>query len=269
MTCTLLISTYNRPDALQRVLQSALKQTHLPDEIVIADDGSGVETRKTIEAVRKTSPIPLLHAWQPDEDFRAAMARNRALAMSRGDYVVMIDGDMLLHPEFIHDHLLLAREGTFLQGGRILLSPEETKKMIETDNPFPHLFSPGISNRLNALRLPILAKLIAQKGSQTLKGIRTCNFSLFRKDILRVNGFDNRFTGWGREDSEFAARLLHSGLRRRELKFAALAAHLYHPEVTRRSLAENDKRLQHTLNRRCTIAVDGVNRFIDPDGGAQ
>jgi glycosyltransferase involved in cell wall biosynthesis len=261
MTCTLLISTYNRPDALKLVIESALNQKHLPDEIVIADDGSTKETRNTIEKLQQKSPIPIQHAWQPDEGFRAAMARNHALAMSQGDYVVMIDGDMLLHPYFIYDHLSLAEEGTFLQGGRILLSSLQTQRVIDGEADFPHLFSPGISNRLNTLRLPPLAKLIAKKSSQSLKGIRTCNLSLFRQDILLINGFDNRFVGWGREDSEFVARLLHSGVVRRELKFCALAAHLEHPESPRQALAKNDARLEQTIRQRKTKTSDGLNRF--------
>ena len=262
MTCTLLISTYNRPDALKLVIESALNQKHLPDEIVIADDGSTEETRNTIEKLQRKSPIPILHAWQPDEGFRAAMARNRALAMSCGDYVVMIDGDMLLHPYFIYDHLSLAKEGTFLQGGRILLSSLQTQKVVKGEADFPHLFSPGISNRLKTLHLPRLAKLIAKNKSQSLKGIRTCNLSLFRRDILRVNGFDNRFVGWGREDSEFVARLYNAGTKRRNLKFSGIAYHLYHLESDRTALAENDKILENSIQENLIKCKDGIDTFI-------
>ena len=262
MTCTLIISTYNRPDALRRVIESALNQIRVPDEIIIADDGSGFKTKETIKSLQKISKTPILHAWQSDEGFRAAMARNRAIALSSAEYLILIDGDMILHPYFMYDHLILAKEGSFLQGGRILLSAKQTKKMLQTPSTFPSLFSSGISNRPNTLRLPFLAKLIAKKSSQSYRGIRTCNFSLFKRDILRVNGFDNRFIGWGREDSELTARLFHSGIHRRDLKFCALTAHLYHPKAPRKYLAENEQRLERTLRLRSTRATDGLMRFL-------
>jgi len=118
---SLIVTTYNRP-----VLKSAAMQSTLPHEIVVADDGSGEETANIIEEASKKSTVPILHAWQEDRGFRAAMSRNRAIAMSSGEYIVMIDGDMVLHPLFVKDHIEAAEPGTFVQGSRVLLSEEAT-----------------------------------------------------------------------------------------------------------------------------------------------
>ncbi|KYJ86323.1 family 2 glycosyl transferase [Sulfurovum riftiae] len=261
MTTSLVITTYNRPDALQLVLESVLHQRHLPDEIIIADDGSETKTRNLIEQMAERSTIPILHAWQPDTGFRAAMARNRAIAMANGEYIVMIDGDMVLHPDFIQDHLNAAEKGTFIQGGRVLLNRTKTEEVLASRDLTFSLFTEGIENRKNAFHSPLLSRFFSKKG-YSLKGIKTCNFSLFRKDILAVNGFDNCFVGWGREDSEFVVRMMNYGIMRKNIKFAAIAYHLYHPENPRQSLPQNEHRLQKSMAENMIRCENGIERFL-------
>jgi len=261
VTLSLIVTTYNRPDALELVLESALAQSRQPDEIVVADDGSGEETRRVVERAAKTGEVPIRHAWQEDRGFRAAMSRNRAVAMSGGEYIVMVDGDMVLHPDFIADHLAAAERGLFIQGGRVLLDERATREAIEAKRIRFGLFSPGLLNRKNSLRSPLLSSLFSTQ-SLSLTGVKSCNFALFRDDLVAVNGFDNRFVGWGREDSEFAARLLHAGMVRKNLKFAAVAYHLYHPESPRASLPENDRRLRETVETKRIRCDDGIDRFF-------
>ena len=261
MTISLIITTYNRPDALHLVLKSVLQQKHLPDEIIIADDGSNAETRNLIRAMADQSTIPIFHAWQPDRGFRAAMVRNRAIAMAKGEYIIMIDGDMLLHPYFIQNHLDVAEQGVFMQGGRVLLNSIKTDEILASHDIEFSFFSKGIENRKNALYSPFLSHFFLKKGD-SIKGIKTCNFSLFRSDVLAVNGFDNCFVGWGREDSDFAVRLFNNGVMRKNIKFAALAYHLYHPENPRQSLPENDQRLQMSMDENMIRCNDGIERFL-------
>src|SRR4051794_16035860 len=119
MRSSLVVTTYNWPDALDLVLTSALDQRVLPDEVIVADDGSG---EPTAEVVRRRAErfaerrVPLHHVWHPDEGFRAAAIRNRALARASGDYILLIDGDCILHPDFVSSHLAFARQGQFVQG---------------------------------------------------------------------------------------------------------------------------------------------------------
>jgi len=261
MRVSLIITTYNWPEALEACLMTALNQTRLPDEIVVADDGSGEATAQCIERIRKIASVPLHHAWQPDEGFRAAAARNRAIAQCHCDYLVMIDGDMLLHPAFIRDHIDAAEEGFFVQGGRVLIDEQRSRELLSSPGCLPSFRDRGISNRKNALHCPFLSRFFS-RATAVLSGIKTCNFALFRADALAVNGFDNAFVGWGREDSEFANRLLCAGLKRKTLKFAAVANHCYHPENSRTALEVNDQRLARSIEECLVCCEDGVNRFI-------
>ena len=262
MKVSLIITTYNWPKALNLTLKSAISQTRLPDEIIIADDGSTKETKECIEKFAKTSPIPIIHSWQEDRGFRAAMSRNRAIAKARGDYIILIDGDLILHKNFIYDHIKFAKRGFFLQGGRVLLQKDLTKQIINGKQAKLSLFTKGIKNRKNCIYLPLLSKFLSF-STTSIRGIKSCNFSLFKEDILKVNGFDNRFVGWGREDSEFVVRLVNSGIKRKNLKFAAIAYHLYHPENERASLPKNEQRLKEAIEKKLIKCSDGINRFLE------
>ena len=244
---TLVITTYNWPEALELVLQSVQQQSVLPDEVIIADDGSKSETFAMIEAFQKRSTLSIIHSWQPDEGFRLAMARNKAIAKATGDYIVMIDGDMILHQEFIADHLAFAREGSFVQGRRIRLKEQVTRP--------PTLYWKNKNRFLSAL-------WSGRCFFRTLRGIKGCNMGFFRKDILRVNGFNEGFVGWGREDSEFAARLLHSGIVRRDLCFAASAYHLYHKVVSHAMLERNNTLYLETLQGKKTFCANGIAKWL-------
>ena len=267
MTATLIVTTYNRPDALALVLRSAMDQQRPPNEIVVADDGSSAETRQKVQALAMNSPIPIRHVWQEDRGFRAAMVRNRAVAASSGEYLIFTDGDMVLHPAFVADHLRFAQKGFFLQGGRVLLDSTTTQKVLKEGRIRFNPLYPGLGNRFNAWHMPLFCRFFA-RPNHSLRGIRTCNFSLLRSDFLAVNGFDNRFVGWGREDSELVLRLYHYGLKRKNLKMCAIAYHLHHHEYDRAALPENDRRLEATRNSRKIRCEEGIDRFLK-EGASQ
>jgi len=278
MRVSVVALTYNWPAALERLLASLAAQTRLPDEVIVADDGSGEETRALVERMARDFPVPLRHVWQEDRGFRAARARNRGIAASRGDYVILLDGDMLLHPHFVADHLMLAERGFFLQGGRIKATREESAELLAGGAP---VFAPwsradfhefdGIK-RLYAFRQPQLARWKAR--SRNGGRVMSCNMSFWREDLLRVNGFDERMEGYGAEDRELVARLENAGLRRRALKWAALAVHLWHnsraqPDVNDLSLPNN--RLFHATRTegivRCEHGIDAHLAEFESDGG--
>ena len=264
LTVSLIITTYNRPDALALVLKSALQQTHLPSEIIVADDGSTKETAQIINEIAQQNPIQIKHIWQEDKGFRAAEARNRAIAAAQSDYLIIIDGDMILEKSFISDHLKVALKGRLIQGSRALLKQSFTKKVLH--NPDLSAFlkdKKSIENYWSAWRLPCLSGLINRFGNRKHKSIKSCNMGFFRSDALKVNGFNNEFVGWGREDSEFVARLYHSGIKRHNLKFSGIAYHLWHPEAERAALPANDALLQRTLNEKKIRCENGVEQFIN------
>ncbi|KZK75203.1 MAG: family 2 glycosyl transferase [Pelodictyon luteolum] len=262
MKCSLVITTYNWPEALELSLMSAIRQSEAPDEVIVADDGSRSDTARLVEEYRQSSSIPVRHVWQDDEGYRLSASRNRAVAAANGDYIVIVDGDMVLHPDFIGDHKRLAQQGTFIQGSRVLLFEENTKQRFMRKETDISPFEQGIGNRKNAVRLPWLAGVLAIKGS-ALKGIRGCNISFFRSDCIRVNGFNEDFVGWGREDSEFVVRLFNSGVLRRNVRFSAIAAHLWHKENTRHALPENDRLLERAITEKQVRCPNGIDKYLE------
>ena len=263
MRHSLVLTTYDRPDALELVLASVIRQSMLPDEVLVADDGSGEETAA---AVRAFTPrfaergIPLRHVWHPDEGFRAAAIRNRALAMARGAYVLLIDGDCILHPDFVRSHMAFARPGRFVQGTRVLLGESRARRALATGETRFSAFEPGIGNRVNALSIGWLSPLVPTPRDP-LTGVRSCNMGFWLADAQRVNGFDERFVGWGREDSEFVVRLMNAGLTRRKLKFGGIMYHLWHPERPRDALEANDELLASVRRSGATWTRVGMDRY--------
>lgn len=267
MRITVAIITYNWPGALERVLESLARQTRLPDEVIVTDDGSTDETRRVIERVAATFPVRLVHLWQPDDGARMSRARNRAIAAATGDYVIILDGDMVAEPLFIADHEAYALRGCYVQGSRVLSDEALTRRMLADGSVRATFFTPGIERRRNTLRMPLLARWYA-RPSQKTRGIKSCNMGFWRDDLLMLNGFNEGMTGWGREDTELVTRAFHAGLQRRDLRFSALATHLYHR--TRKNIVDNpnDRILDETRRLglvRCELGVDQhLAEFVTP-----
>ena len=258
---SLIITTYNWKKALRLSLASALDQTRLPDQIIVADDGSSDGTAEMVKEITAKSRVPLFYSWQEDKGFRAARSRNKAIAKAIGDYIIMIDGDIILAENFVEDHLGFARKNSFVQGSRALLNDRKTATLLAAGSIDVSIFDPGVENRKNCLRSALLASLFSWESDKTT-GIRTCNFAFWREDSETVNGFNEDFVGWGREDSEFAIRLMNSGVKRRNLRFKGLAYHLYHRPNSRESLAINDTILEHALAKKTTWCEKGLAHHL-------
>jgi len=256
---SLIIATYNWPAALDVVLRSVRAQRTMPDEVLIADDGSGEATRLVIVAHQTDFPVPLKHVWHDDRGFRLAAIRNEALRQAQGDYILQVDGDIVLHPRFVAQHLVHARPGSYVQGSRCMLSRERTERMLRERNPVVPLLGRGLKNRLNALYCPPLAPLVGGPRDPDRR-TRGCHMAFWRQDLLMVNGYDERFEGWGREDSELAARLIHAGVQRRNHKFGAVAYHLWHPEATRAAFPGNHAIYLETIARQSRRCAAGIAR---------
>lgn len=243
---TLIVATYKRPDALDEVLRGLAQQTRLPDEVLVADDGSGPETRALVERHIQSAPFPVRHVWHPDDGFRLAAIRNRAIEQATGDYLVFLDGDCIPSIHFVADHLRVARPGHWVQGKRILTCREALQSGFgAADVRHPgRLLRRWLRGHINHPHRLLHWPGLPARASQKLRGVRGCNIGAWRADVLKVGGFDERFNGWGLEDSEFVTRLYKLGLRRLDPQFAALCFHLWHPERPRDQLQENTLRLQ-------------------------
>lgn len=258
MRISVAVITYNWPEALALVLAALAVQSELPYEVIVTDDGSQPATREMLERIAQDYPVRLVHLWQPDDGARMSRARNRAIAAAQGDYIVLLDGDMVAERHFIADHHAFASDGCFVQGSRVLTDAGLTRRMLEGALGMPGFFSRGIERRRHTLRLPALARWYARPGTKQ-RGIKSCNMAFWRDDLVRVNGFNEAMTGWGREDTELAVRAFHAGLLRRELRFSALATHLYHR--TRKHVVDNpnDRIVDDTRARgliRCELGLD-------------
>jgi len=258
---SLIITTYNRPDALELVLISILQQTEYPTEIIIADDGSAKTTQKLVEKYQKKMPIPLRHCWHSDKGFRLATIRNKAIVMATGEYLIMIDGDMVLHKSFIKDHKNMVRQNAFVQGKRVLLGQKLSLQAIQNQQIEFNFFHKEVKNKLNTLRMPFLANWLLGPTHPT-KGVRGCNMAFWRKDVILINGFNEDFVGWGREDSEFVARLSHAGIKRINFKFGAIAYHLYHENQKKMTPKENDALLEKTLAQKSVWCERGIKQYL-------
>lgn len=270
MTLAVIVTTYNRPDALAAVLEGYCVQQDLAFELIVADDGSTADTRAVIECYAAQSPFPLRQVWQEDHGFRAAAARNRAVAATTADYIVFTDGDCVPARDFVHRHRLLAETGCFLAGNRVLLSERLTAQALHTQLRL-HDWSMAqwagarlrgdINRLLPLLRLPDGA--FRRRAPQRWQGVKTCNFSAWRADLLRVNGFDEAYAGrWGLEDSDLAIRLIHAGVRHKNARFGAAVFHLWHREADKRGFDENRRLLDELLASTRFRARLGVDQYL-------
>lgn len=251
MLISVIVTTYNRPDALALVLQGLSSQHDAHFEVLIADDGSTDQTQSLIE--NNPWPFPVKHVWHEDQGFRAARIRNLAVSYASGEYLIFIDGDCVPRSDFIGRHQELAEVGWFVSGSRILLNPTLTeeaisgKKTILRWSVWNWLIArlKGDINRV----LPLLniALSPSKNRSQEWQGAKTCNLAMWREDFNRINGFDEEFTGWGYEDSDLVIRLLQTGVRRKQAKSAVTVLHLWHNENDRQHEAENWQRLMERI----------------------
>ncbi|KAA6225876.1 glycosyltransferase [Campylobacter sp. LR196d] len=252
---SLIITTYNQKERLNLVLNSVKNLTPSPNEVIIADDGSKEDTKELINKFMLDFSCPLKHVWQEDKGFRAAKSRNLAIKAAKNEYIILIDGDMILEKKFIKDHLAFAQKGVLLQGSRIILNENESDKILKT-NDFTLAFK---HKDIKALRSKILA-FFMYKFSKTkanffdkkeiVRGSKTCNMSFFKADFNAIDGFNENFEGWGREDSEFVARFLFNGGFFHRLKFYAIAYHIYHLENDKNMLDKNHQLYLDTIKNR-------------------
>ncbi len=273
---SLIVTTYEWPQALRRVLECLGRQRDASFEIVVADDGSGPATAELVAAMQRTSPVPLRHIWQPHQGFRAAESRNRAVAASHGDYLIFLDGDCLARPDFLAAHRALAESGWFVAGNRALLSESFSKVLLQTPEAAADWVSRPLGGWIGARlrgdvnRLAPMMRLPAgwqrKHKPREWRGAKTCNLAVWREDFLRVDGFDESYVGWGHEDADLAVRLIRSGVRRKEGRFAASVLHLWHAAAPRQGLSANEQRLEEVLKAARTRAVLGFSR---QHGGGQ
>ena len=254
MRVSVIVSTYNRPDALRAVLAALAEQRDRAFEVLVADDGSGDETRSTVAEYAAASGVPVRHVWHEDKGFRLSAIRNLAAARASGEYLVFIDGDCVPRLDFVTQHRALAEPGWMVAGNRLLLSESFTRTVLEQHLPihrwgWSDWWRARRERHLNRigplLRVPLgpLRKI----GGRRWQRVRGCNMGIWKADLLAVNGFDETFEGWGYEDSDMAVRLVNAGRGLKKGAYACGLLHLWHRENDRRQEGRNWDLLQQRI----------------------
>ncbi|MGZ3411775.1 MAG: glycosyltransferase family 2 protein [Xanthobacteraceae bacterium] len=266
---SVVVATYNRPDALDACLRSLSVQSDDNFEIIVADDGSGTATAAVINDWSRRLGVTLKHAWHPDRGFRLAEIRNRAIRICDGTYCIFLDGDCIARPDFVSAHRRLMEAGWFVTGNRVLLSASLTERILQFGVQ-PEFWSIGqwmprrLSGDVNRVA-PLLSLSIDKLRKYTAsrwRGARGSNMAFWRSDLLAVDGFDSAYTGWGREDSDIFIRMVRAGIHRKDGRFATAVLHLWHEEADRKRLSANDRQLDELLASDRTRALQGLSHVV-------
>ncbi len=239
MKTAIIVTSYRRSDALELVLQSVGRQTEMPHEIIVADDGSGPDVRSVID--RWSGRLPLMFIWQADFNFRAARARNLAVIKAKGDHLIFIDGDCVLPPDFVKAHRCLIANRKIVSGGRFLINSQDTGALVNKGKVDQTICFRGIK----FVKLPL--GFLRDVAPRSWRQVRTCNLGVMKSDLMDVGGFDESYQGWGREDSDLVVRMIKNGATVRSARFAACVSHLHHNEASKSSLAANDCRFKGVI----------------------
>ena len=258
---SILLATYNWPEALRFCLESLETQTDRNFEIIIADDGSKPETATLIHSMKERSKHSIQHLWQEDQGFRKTVILNQAIRVAQGEYLIFLDGDCIVQPDFVKRHRQLAKPRMMVTGSRVLLSESLTQKILSWPQwNFAAFKSNLISYRLNGginKFWPIVLKLgsgawrVYQKF--VWRRIKGCNMACWKEDALAIGGFDESMTGWGHEDADFVFRLQHAGIRRQSGAWSTEVFHLFHRISDQSKAAENAQRVREKMMAKAGI----------------
>jgi glycosyltransferase involved in cell wall biosynthesis len=267
MRLSVIVSTYNKPHFLERVLWGYAVQTDRDFELVVADDGSGDETAELIRRVRAESKMDIVHVWHEDRGFRKTEILNRAIVASRGDYLLFTDGDCIPRRNVVEVHRALARPGRYLAGGYLKLPAGVSERITVEDvtsgrvGELRWLWAQGWRPGRRALRLVRSPKLAAlfDRITPTAAHFHGNNASTWRDAILRVNGFEGKM-GYGGLDRALGYRLENAGVRGMQIRHRAVALHLHHDRPYRRPevVSANRAILDAITRERLVRAEQGI-----------
>lgn len=272
---SLLLATHEMPRHLELVLAGLERQTLPPDafEILLCDDGSGPETQKVVENFKASSARPLTHIWQEHKGFRKCRMLNEALRVARGKTLIFLDGDCVPHPDFIRDHLDQQEEGYYLAGRRVELGPWFSATLSTDDIKRGLLDGPSLKLLVSCLRddsehfqrslhIPNRGVWRWLRGPMKLNQVpdlKGCNFSLPKAAMEAINGFDESYEGYGREDTDVEIRLQNLGLKIKSMKGMALQYHVWHPR--RDFTPANDDRLDIVRRTGRVVCNEGIRKI--------
>ncbi len=248
MKITVVVSTYNAEEWLEKVLIGYSVQTYKDFEVIVADDGSKPSTKELIDKYAAGYPVPLRHLWHEDKGYRRQEILNVAIVEAANPYIIMTDGDCIPREDFVEVHARYAEKGRFLSGGYCKLPMSTSKAITKDDIVSGRCFNPawlkgidrlGFSQTLKLTSGSVLATVL-DTVTPTTPSFNNCNSSAFKEDMIAINGYDERMK-YGGPDREFGERLENYGIMGKQIRHKAIVLHLDHARgyKTPESLAAN------------------------------
>lgn len=271
-TVSVIFSTYNQPDWLEKAIWGWAGQTDRDFEIVIADDGSHEATRARIDSVRAQTGLDIQHVWHPDAGFQKSAILNKAILAAKGDYLVFSDGDCIPRSDFVAAHRGRAQPGRFLSGGYTKLPLALSRRIEREDVASARAFDPVWLGRGGLRSGPFEKHRARGWWAATLNALTPTqsswnghNASGWKEDLVRVNGFNEQMQ-YGGQDRELGERLVNLGVRGRQIRYFAIVLHLDHPRGYDRpeSIARNKAIRRETVSRRLTWTPHGILKQAAP-----
>lgn len=267
---SVIISTYNNPQWLQKTLWSYSFQSVKPNEIIIADDGSDNRTKELIEEFSASADFTVKHIWHEDIGFRKCTILNRAIAAASSEYLIFTDQDCIARNDFIEAHATKAEKGYMLSAGVVWLSMETSQAITFND------LKSGDAFRLKWLRERGLkmsfkcTKLLRNKSyacfmnslTPTKASWNGGNASGWKEDLMKVNGYNNDMA-YGGEDRELGERLFNIGIQSKQLRYSAVCLHLDHkrPYKNIELIKINEQIRKNTRNSKITVTPNGIKEL--------
>jgi glycosyltransferase involved in cell wall biosynthesis len=254
---SLITLTYNWPEALELLLLSILNQSVLPNEVIIADDDSRENTKNLIEDFQKKFPFPLIHIWHKDIQNRKPRIMNKAIAAAKYDFIIEIDGDIIMNKYFVEDHLRFAKKNKYLFGSRVNIQ----ERLFSKKNINFTFFSKVIKKRGRTIRIPLLMNFTKSIDKRSRKLIG-CNISFWKEDFIKINGFNENLVGWGIDGSEMIQRMHNIGIKGKRLKYSGIVYHIYHKEQSKMNLEINNEIERQTTEKKLIFIEQGINQYL-------
>ncbi|MDE0205387.1 MAG: glycosyltransferase family 2 protein [Candidatus Tectomicrobia bacterium] len=271
LVVSVIVSTYNWPQTLDLVLSALDEQHYAEFEILVADDGSTDDTAALIRVHPAGRCRAIQHVWQPDNGFRKAEVVNKAILKAVGDYIIFLDGDCIPRPNWLAQHAKLAQPRRFVTGNRLLLTAPFTEHVMANRIAVGRYSFMDWWRRRDLGTYEVLSKLLylpdgpwRHLRKRLTKYLFGSNFAAWRRDLVAVNGLDARYQGWGKEDNDLAARLIHAGVLRKDGRYATSVIHLWHELADRDDLGRNMQLLKAVVKSRAIRAVRGLDQHECP-----
>lgn len=278
MHVSIIVPTYNRPKALRLNLLSLLQQSVLPTEVLIADDGSGLETRQLIDVMRKELQtfFPIRHVWQEDIGFRKPMILNETVRQATGDYLIFIDGDCIAHRHFVQAHMEMSNPDTILSGKRVEIGKSLTEKLLESNTvlnslSFRLLWDAAFGGEQKSRKVEEAIRIMNPWIRKALKrdritddGVWGCNFSLYKDLFYAINGCDEEFVDGSIEDNDLGIRVLNQGKMLKTVRHRAVIFHLWHKSTwnfSNEKYLHNKAILQRRIENKEMVCKKGIRRI--------